>query len=101
MIQSFNMSIDAMGGDNAPDIVIEGLEYYLKTAGSEHDVKFLIHGDENLLNPLLAKCPRTAARSEICHTDKMIAMDAKPSRALRRGKGTSLWITYCYMVRRG
>lgn len=93
MSTPFIMSIDAMGGDSAPDIVIQGLEYYLKTQGSEHDVHFIIHGDENALEPLLKKAPLTTTRSEVVHTDTAIAMDAKPTHALRRGKGTSMWNT--------
>lgn len=85
------MSIDAMGGDNAPDIVIQGLEYYLKTQGADHEVMFLIHGDETQLRPLLAKAPRTTERSDVVHTELAIDMDTKPSHALRRGKGSSMW----------
>jgi len=91
MNQSFVMSIDAMGGDNAPDIVIQGLEYYLKTQGADHDVHFLIHGDEAQLKPLLAKAPLTTARSDVLHTELAVDMDTKPSHALRRGKGSSMW----------
>lgn len=93
MSKPFIMSIDAMGGDNAPDIVIQGLEYYLKTQGSEHDVHFIIHGNETVLNPLMSKAPLTQARSEIVHTELEVAMDAKPTHALRRGKGSSMWNT--------
>jgi len=91
MSQAFIMSIDAMGGDNAPEVVIQGLEYYLKTQGRDHDVKFIIHGDENTIESLLNKAPLTKERSEVVHSETEIAMDAKPSHALRRGKGTSMW----------
>lgn len=91
MSKSFIISIDGMGGDNAPEIVVDGLEYYLKTQGANHDVQFLIHGDEAELKPLLEKAPRTRENSQIVHTDKEVAMDAKPSHALRRGKGSSMW----------
>lgn len=80
-----------MGGDHAPDTVIQGLEYYLKGDGSDHDVRFIIHGDENRLAPLLNKAPLTKNNSEIVHTDLKIDADMKPSHAVRRGKGTSMW----------
>jgi glycerol-3-phosphate acyltransferase PlsX len=51
----------------------------------------LVHGDEAQLKPLLAKAPTAAARVTIRHTDKSVAMDAKPSQMLRHGKGTSMW----------
>ena len=91
MSQPFVMSIDAMGGDSAPEVVIRGLEYYLKTQGSGHNVHFIIHGDEAALKPLLAKAPRTSACSTVQHCDKVIDGGMKPSHAVRRGKGSSMW----------
>jgi len=93
MNQAFVMSIDAMGGDNAPDIVIQGLEYYLKTQGKDHNVHFLLHGDQAKIDTLLQKAPLTKAKSEVLHSDSIIDMGAKPSHALRRGKGSSMWNT--------
>ncbi len=91
MLSGLIISVDAMGGDNAPDIVIQGIEYFLKHEGQKRKARFLLHGDEARLTPLLAKAAQTSARSEIIHTDLEIEMDAKPSQALRRGKGSSMW----------
>lgn len=91
MLDGLVLSIDAMGGDDAPDIVIEGIEYFLKHEGKGRKARFLLHGDEAQLAPLLAKCPLTTERSEVCHTEKTVSMEDKPSRALRQGKGSSMW----------
>ena len=82
------ISIDGMGGDHAPRIVVEGLEHF---AQSHPDLRFLIHGDEVQLKLLLEKAPTAAPRVTIRHTDRSVAMDAKPSQMLRQGKGTSMW----------
>lgn len=82
------ISIDGMGGDNAPRIVVEGLERF---ARERPDFHFLLHGDEARLKPLLAQAPAAARRTEIRHTTLAIAMDAKPGHAVRRGKGSSMW----------
>jgi glycerol-3-phosphate acyltransferase PlsX len=82
------ISIDGMGGDHAPGCVVEGLEAF---AGRRPDLDFLLHGDEAKLKPLMATAPTAAPRTTIRHTDKFIAMDSKPSDALRRGKGSSMW----------
>jgi glycerol-3-phosphate acyltransferase PlsX len=82
------ISIDAMGGDHAPRIVVEGLEQFARTHAG---FTFLLHGDEAALKPLLDKAPTAAPRSTIRHTDKSVSMDAKPSQMLRQGKGTSMW----------
>ncbi len=91
MLDGLIISVDAMGGDDAPDIVIHGIEYFLKHAGKGRHARFIIHGDEAQLAPLLAKTPQTRERSEVHHTESVIAMDAKPATAMRRGKGTSMW----------
>ena len=82
------ISIDGMGGDHAPRIVVEGLERF---AQRRSDLQFLLHGDEAQLKALLASAPTAAPRTTIRHTDKMISMDAKPAEAVRRGKGSSMW----------
>ena len=82
------ISIDGMGGDHAPRIVVEGLERFAQRRG---DLQFLLHGDEAQLKPLMAKAPTAAPRTAIRHTEKFIAMDAKPADAVRRGKGSSMW----------
>ena len=82
------ISIDGMGGDNAPRIVVEGIE---RIARTHPHLDFLVHGDEVQLKALLLKAPTAAPRVTIRHTDKSVAMDAKPSQMLRQGKGTSMW----------
>src|SRR3990167_9567993 len=82
------ISIDAMGGDHAPRIVVEGLETF---ARANPGFNFLLHGDEVALKPLLEKAHTAAPRTTVRHTDKSVAMDAKPSQMLRQGKGTSMW----------
>lgn len=82
------ISIDGMGGDHAPRIVVEGLERFAARHPAFH---FLLHGDEAALKPLLARAPIAGPRTTIRHTDKSVPMDAKPSQMLRQGKGTSMW----------
>ncbi len=82
------ISVDGMGGDHAPRIVVEGLERFAKSRG---DCTFLLHGDEALLRDLLAAAPTAAPRTEVRHTSTFVPMDAKPGQMLRRGKGTSMW----------
>ena len=91
MLDGLIVSIDAMGGDDAPEIVIEGIEYFLKHEGKGRRARFLLHGDQPRLDKLLKKNPLTRERSEVCHSPTEIAMDEKPSQALRKGKGTSMW----------
>ncbi|SDD69148.1 phosphate acyltransferase PlsX [Rhodospira trueperi] len=82
------LSLDAMGGDHAPDIVLKGVQI----ARTRHpDVRFLLHGDEAVLGPMLARDRTLADACEIRHADGVVGNDEKPSQALRRGRDSSLW----------
>lgn len=82
---SLVISIDAMGGDAGVAVTVPGL------ALARNDLKFILHGNENLIGPELARHATLAGRVEVRHTEKVIASDEKPAIALRRGKGSSMW----------
>ena len=85
MAQGLILAIDAMGGDQAPDVTVAGAELFL---AARPDASVRLHGDEAQLKPLLSK---PSERIEIVHTDLHVTSDMKPSQALRRGKGSSMW----------
>ena len=77
-----------MGGDHGPAVAIGGAARALE----RHPATcFLLHGDQALIEPLLASQAALKAASEIRHTASAIAMDAKPGQALRHGRDSSLW----------
>ena len=81
------LSIDAMGGDNAPQMVVEGVEASLERFS---DVKFLLFGDQAQLKPLLERHPNAKAVSEIRHTADIVTNEEKPGTALRGGRNSSM-----------
>ena len=83
-----NLAVDAMGGDDAPAVVMDGISIFL---GARGDVSLDLHGDEAVLSPMLKTLGDQAARCTIKHTDTAVSSHDKPSQALRRGKGTSMW----------
>ncbi|MDB5733560.1 MAG: fatty acid/phospholipid synthesis protein PlsX [Alphaproteobacteria bacterium] len=88
MSRALTVSIDAMGGDAGPGIVVAAL---LKAIQRHADVQFLLHGDEAQLAALLAKHTKLKNRVTIRHAPGRVAMEDKPSHVLRRGKDTSMW----------
>lgn len=82
------LAVDAMGGDHAPDVIVEGVASFL---ASRPDTHVRLHGDETRIRGLLEKHAAQAARIEVLHTDNCVTSDMKPSQALRRGKGSSMW----------
>ena len=88
--ESIVISIDAMGGDHGPSVVVPAVAIALERMRGR-DLRFLLFGDEARLNEELAKCPAARPVCEIRPTTLVIGMEDKPAHALRRGKGSSLW----------
>jgi glycerol-3-phosphate acyltransferase PlsX len=84
------IALDAMGGDHGPSVVIPAAAI---TAIRHPEARFLLVGDAARIEPELRAHPSLAAKSEVVHTDVAIAMDAKPSQALRKGRWkSSMWL---------
>jgi len=81
------ISLDGMGGDHAPDIVVTGAAIARERLPNAY---FLLFGDEARLRPLVEAQPLLAGCVEIRHTDVAISNGDKPSAALRNGKQSSM-----------
>jgi glycerol-3-phosphate acyltransferase PlsX len=84
------ISIDAMGGDHGPSVVLPGVAKAMSSLAAGK-ARFLLHGDMAAMQAVLASTPGLAAVCELRPADGVIAMDVKPAQAMRRGKGTSMW----------
>jgi glycerol-3-phosphate acyltransferase PlsX len=82
------ISIDAMGGDRGVADVIQGMGKSLK---KNPRLRYILHGDGELLARSIRKQTPLAERTEVRHADSVIEMDEKPSKALRRAEGSSMW----------
>jgi glycerol-3-phosphate acyltransferase PlsX len=83
------ISIDAMGGDHGPDVVIPAL---MTVATRRTDIRFVIYGREEIVRPILARYPKLVEVSELIHCEVAVRMDDKPSAALRNGRWkSSMW----------
>lgn len=79
-----------MGGDHAPRAVIHGAHLALK---ERKNARFIFHGRQEQIAPLLDEFPALKPASVVRHCEQVIAMDEKPSQALRKGRGTSsMWM---------
>ncbi len=87
-LKPLTIALDAMGGDHGPETVIPGAAM----ASERHpEIHFALYGDEAKIQALLAQHPKLQ-RVTVHHCDVTIAMDDKPSQALRRGRGkSSMW----------
>lgn len=96
MSDNLVISIDAMGGDNSPRVVIEGL---VEASLKNPDVRFLVFGDESRVMPLLNKYPRLKEKCELRHSPEMVHNEDKPSQVIRN-RNTSMYMAID-AVRRG
>ncbi len=87
MSTRLTLSLDAMGGDSAPHLVVDGVDIALARLPQ---VDFLLFGDEERLAPLLDRYPRVKGVSRVRHTDGVVSNDEKPSQALRTGRNSSM-----------
>ncbi len=82
------IAIDAMGGDNSPKKVIDGLihnhqknkKIFFKIFGNRKEIEILINGNIDNNN------------FEIVHTENFILSTDTPLEAAKRGKDTSMWL---------
>lgn len=87
---TITISLDAMGGDHGPRVVLAGAALAL---GANPDLRLLVHGDRAVLEPLAAKHRELAGRATLCHAERAVTMQDKPSQVMRHGKDTSMWAT--------
>jgi glycerol-3-phosphate acyltransferase PlsX len=55
-------------------------------------MSFIFFGEEARIRAVLERHQALAGRSRVVHTPLAVNMHDKPSQALRRGKGTSMWL---------
>jgi len=89
MINPIIIAIDAMGGDNSPTKVIEGISLHSKNS---QGVIYKIFGKKNLIDPLLKKYRIPVERLNLIHTDDIVQGEDSALAAAKRGKNTSLWL---------
>ncbi len=83
------IAVDAMGGDDSPNKVIEGVSIHSKTS---NDVYYKIFGDTNLIDPLIKKYNIFKDKYDLIHTNKVVEGSDSALSAAKKGKDTSLWL---------
>ena len=77
------IAVDAMGGDNAPQVVVEGIE---RARDEWEDLEFVLYGKESAIKEYL----KNDERITIVHTDEQILGTDEPVRAIRSKKDASM-----------
>lgn len=77
------IAVDAMGGDNAPKAIVEGVMLAKKDFP---EIEFLLYGKENEIKKYMTDEKNVT----IIHTDEKINSDDEPVKAIRRKKTASM-----------
>ncbi len=77
------IAVDAMGGDHAPQAIVEGVNRALHDFS---DIEVQLYGDEAKIRPYLTENERVS----IVHTIEKIDSDDEPAKAIRRKKEASM-----------
>ena len=88
MADLIKIAVDAMGGDNSPKKVIDGIIHNHK---NNRENFFKIFGDKNKIIPLLND-KIESHYYEIIHTENFVLSTDSPLEAAKRGKDTSMWL---------
>src|SRR5499427_4828204 len=82
----FKIAVDAMGGDNAPAIEIDGAIQ----AATQYDIPIVLVGQEDRIQPLLEKHDTAGLSIEVVHASEVITMDDSAATAARKKKDSSI-----------
>ena len=82
------IAVDAMGGDNSPKKIIDGI---IHNHQSNKEVCYKIFGDQNKISEII-KDKINKDFYEIFHTEDVVKSADSPLEGAKRGKNTSMWL---------
>ena len=88
MSEKIKIAIDAMGGENSPRKIIEGIEISLRTNKNNF---FYLFGDEGSIKNEISRKKIIQNYCEIINTNDVISDKESPLTAAKKGKESSMW----------
>lgn len=87
MSELIKIAVDAMGGDNSPKKIIDGINHHYK---SNTNTFYQIFGDKEKIQNYINQLPTSSF--EIIHTKDLVKGTDSPLEGAKRGKNTSMWL---------
>lgn len=91
MPEKVTIAVDALGGDNAPGVVLDGVEQAL---AADQDLTVILCGPDEVVSPFAAAHDRCIAQA----TTEAISMGEHPAQAVRKKKDSSI-VVGCRLVK--
>jgi len=88
MNKKINIAVDAMGGDNSPKKVIDGIHHHF---GNNKNSFYQIFGDKDKILPHI-KYDLPSSSFDLIHTMDVVKGTDSPLEGAKRGKNTSMWL---------
>ena len=88
MNEKIVIAVDAMGGENSPKKIVDGIELSLKESNENF---FKLYGNKDKLNFLVNNKSEIKNYCEIIHCDNHIEDNESPLSAAKKNKSTSMW----------
>ena len=88
MHNKVKIAVDAMGGENSPKKIIEGIKISLNKNKNNF---FYLYGNKDILTEEINKNKNISTFCEIVHTQDVILDDESPLTAAKKSKNTSMW----------
>lgn len=82
------IAVDAMGGDDAPRVTVEGAII----AAREYDISPILVGDETKIRQELSKHNVMGLPISIVHASQHVEMHESPSSVVRKKRDSSIWV---------
>ena len=83
------IAVDAMGGDKAPGVVVEGA---IK-ASVEYDLEILLVGPQDIVKEHLNRYNPGKSKIQIIHASQSVLMDESPTDAVRKKRDSSMHVS--------
>ncbi|MDA9217173.1 phosphate acyltransferase PlsX [Candidatus Pelagibacter ubique] len=87
MSKIIKIAVDAMGGDNSPKKIIDGINHHYK---SNTNTFYQIFGDKEKIQNYINQLPTSSF--EIINTKNLVKGTDSPLEGAKRGKNTSMWL---------
>ncbi|MDT8887729.1 phosphate acyltransferase PlsX [Aquirufa sp. LEPPI-3A] len=90
-----NIAIDVMGGDYAPEAVVDGILLAISNLAQEETI--LAVGPADTINTLLADRGYTGSQIRVINADQVIEMGEHPTRALSQKPNSSIGVGFALL----
>ena len=97
MSELVRVAVDAMGGDNAPEAVVQGV---VDALNASKEIEVLLVGDQKTVEKCLAGAQYDKERLQVIHASEVITNNEAPTVAIKKKKDSSIVVSQ-RLVREG